>query len=310
MGAHSLLDTCGAGLPYKRSLMLFQKWLVIDKLEFIDSLPPSVLQDEVAFCWFPSTPAHLLKKQTLLFLSRTEYRVAVGVPGITWTSPVDETELLTTGLIRLFFQTSYAKRDQVPYLITDQPISFENPFFRHLNDSCQEQGFRSINLLYMNRANSLVLAALNNASLSQQFSQEADRWLGSVASKKPVSEIPIFIRTDLHNDPVTAMELVSSLEKQLVEQDPRLALAAVLLEQGTHTKAVEIEVRNLKKQVNDLQAYLVIQKTESKYLLNWYQNEYEILPLWYKRLGHIIKVLTGKRSFRSLFRDDVKKYNP
>ena len=40
----------------------------------------------------------------------------------------------------------------------------------------------------------------------------------------------------------------------------------------------------------------------------FYHNEYEILPLWYKRFGHIIKVITGKRTFRSLFNDNVKKY--
>jgi hypothetical protein len=32
-----------------------------------------------------------------------------------------------------------------------------------------------------------------------------------------------------------------------------------------------------------------------------------VLPLWYKRFGHIIKVLTGKRSFKSLFDDKAKK---
>lgn len=41
---------------------------------------------------------------------------------------------------------------------------------------------------------------------------------------------------------------------------------------------------------------------------NFYHYEYEILPLWYKRFGHIIKVISGKRTFKSLFNDDVKKY--
>jgi len=45
-------------------------------------------------------------------------------------------------------------------------------------------------------------------------------------------------------------------------------------------------------------------------LLSFYKNEYEILPLWYKRFGHIIKVLMGKRTFHSLFSDKVKKYTP
>jgi hypothetical protein len=40
---------------------------------------------------------------------------------------------------------------------------------------------------------------------------------------------------------------------------------------------------------------------------NWYHNEYEVLPLWFKRVGHIVKVLTGKKSFKSLFPDKVKK---
>jgi O-antigen biosynthesis protein len=34
---------------------------------------------------------------------------------------------------------------------------------------------------------------------------------------------------------------------------------------------------------------------------NWYYKEYEVLPLWFKRLGHIVKVFQGRRSFKSLF---------
>ena len=49
-------------------------------------------------------------------------------------------------------------------------------------------------------------------------------------------------------------------------------------------------------------------KDDYENLFKWYHNEYEILPLWYKRFGHVLKVLMGKRSFRSLFSDDVKKY--
>jgi hypothetical protein len=37
-------------------------------------------------------------------------------------------------------------------------------------------------------------------------------------------------------------------------------------------------------------------------ILAWYQKEYELLPTWYKRFGHVIKFFTGKRSFKSLFK--------
>jgi glycosyltransferase involved in cell wall biosynthesis len=38
----------------------------------------------------------------------------------------------------------------------------------------------------------------------------------------------------------------------------------------------------------------------------WYRKEYEELPLWYKRFGHLLKVLKGKRSLKSLFSKSEK----
>ena len=57
-----------------------------------------------------------------------------------------------------------------------------------------------------------------------------------------------------------------------------------------------------------LQLSKQVQEQEYYEVIDWYNHEYEILPLWYKQFGHIIKVLMGKRSFRSLFSDNVKKY--
>jgi hypothetical protein len=34
--------------------------------------------------------------------------------------------------------------------------------------------------------------------------------------------------------------------------------------------------------------------------LSWYYKEYEVLPEWYKKIGHLIKVIQGNRSLRSL----------
>ncbi len=41
---------------------------------------------------------------------------------------------------------------------------------------------------------------------------------------------------------------------------------------------------------------------EVQSIKEWYNNEYEVLPIWYKRLGHVIKVMIGKRSFKSLLK--------
>jgi hypothetical protein len=54
--------------------------------------------------------------------------------------------------------------------------------------------------------------------------------------------------------------------------------------------------------IMQLQARLTTEKKHSHTILEWYKKEYEVLPMWYKRFGHIIKVIMGKRTFKSLFK--------
>lgn len=56
--------------------------------------------------------------------------------------------------------------------------------------------------------------------------------------------------------------------------------------------------------LNFIQLGKRISQDEYYGLKHWYTKEYEVLPLWYKQFGHIIKVFMGKRSFKSLFRDE------
>lgn len=46
-----------------------------------------------------------------------------------------------------------------------------------------------------------------------------------------------------------------------------------------------------------------------KAIADWYFNQYEVLPLWFKRLGHIVKILYRKRSWRTLYNDSAKGYD-
>jgi hypothetical protein len=74
----------------------------------------------------------------------------------------------------------------------------------------------------------------------------------------------------------------------------------------------EEEIKNWQQRAllyrNFLSLSKSVQQKEYYDVLDWYHKEYETLPLWYKRLGHIIKVIMGKRSLRSLFNDNTKKY--
>jgi len=68
--------------------------------------------------------------------------------------------------------------------------------------------------------------------------------------------------------------------------------------------SIESELSNQKEYADLLRS-----SHSTRKLQDYYTNEYEILPTWYKRVGHIIKVITGKRSFKSLLNDKLKKHN-
>jgi hypothetical protein len=75
---------------------------------------------------------------------------------------------------------------------------------------------------------------------------------------------------------------------------------SLFLKSELKKKCVELENQNI---------YINILKHQDEAIKinNFYFNEYEILPSWYKRFGHIIKVLQGKRSFSSLYNNSNKK---
>lgn len=80
---------------------------------------------------------------------------------------------------------------------------------------------------------------------------------------------------------------------------------------GRGTAASESDL--WRKRASLYQEFLAISKQvqEKEYfgVIEWYHNEYEVLPLWFKRLGHIIKVITGKRKLSSLVNNKLKRTN-
>jgi hypothetical protein len=113
------------------------------------------------------------------------------------------------------------------------------------------------------------------------------------------------------NDLLSTLLSLQQAELEFKQQSPRLyslilanqALERELDSLGSKYSGTEMELRHQKQYVEVLRSHHA-----TKELQDFYTREYEILPLWYKRFGHIIKVLTGRRTFQSLFRHDVKKY--
>lgn len=105
--------------------------------------------------------------------------------------------------------------------------------------------------------------------------------------------------------------ILRQVESELTRQVPQwkaLVEANRLLENKLNAlllkySSTDSELRYQKEYVDVLRS-----DHAARELQDFYTKEYEILPMWYKRFGQVLKVLTGKRTFRSLFRDDVKKY--
>jgi hypothetical protein len=141
-----------------------------------------------------------------------------------------------------------------------------------------------------------------------------DDWLhGNMFSDLRSMTSYFIIDTDNFNEALEKKQLLDSACKSWLDDQP--GLSGVLNEYLMMQEAFET-INSAHKQVTErlAGAEKTIDVVRTKYkddyenLFKWYHNEYEILPLWYKRFGHVLKVLMGKRSFRSLFSDDVKKY--
>jgi hypothetical protein len=123
----------------------------------------------------------------------------------------------------------------------------------------------------------------------------------------------LFLLAPAHERTVESIEKeIRTVYARLQNETPRLSVA---LSQNAAMKKEIIDLakvnRQLKEEKQILNTLLDMssQHNEVNYILNFYKNEYEILPLWFKRLGHIIKVFMGKRTFKSLFDDNVKRHN-
>ncbi len=101
-------------------------------------------------------------------------------------------------------------------------------------------------------------------------------------------------------------ESLNGTENKLKQNIPTLATLALA------TKKMQDENNLLWQKIGyltrELGHYKVFnqqlkEQDESEKILQFYHREYEQLPLWYKRFGHIIKVITGKRKLSSLFKN-------
>ena len=133
-------------------------------------------------------------------------------------------------------------------------------------------------------------------------------YLNFLQKSKDSQELILFFPPDSNSLSIPNSELKNA-EMEFRNENPQ---AFALLEENIRfakrLEQCEISVQVLREDLASRNAYIGVPRNALKMVSDFYHNEYEILPLWYKRFGHIIKVVIGKRTFRSLFNDKVKKY--
>ena len=194
-------------------------------------------------------------------------------------------------IVAFFFFTNYYKLQGIPVVLCNNSAALEACAIR--------QGFEEI----IQRWQMPILAAGESERIRQcynQFLQEpvgvAGQLYVNIAKQTDIETINEICRAEETRfaQANQAFYLVKQQNKQLLEQVwqlERISLAAQqeIVNQREHNKILR-------------------SASQATALQNYYNDEYEVLPLWYKRLGHIVKVLIGKRTFKSLFNGNVKKY--
>lgn len=222
--------------------------------------------------------------------------------------PQDPTDAYIENIIALFFEPSY-------YLVKGKPVVFlrdnatGSEFIEKLFEKSEKQGLH---------LSIFKTKGIGSDDAGTQFAYEitssdfdygaiVENWLLRFIDEKNPGEIHFLFEK---SDPALLGILSALREKEVtLFKTQHYKFANIAYQQQALIDQYKGELDMKRSAEKNIQNYLGMQKKQTADNVEWYRHEYEILPTWYKRIGHLIKVMMGKRTFRSLFSDKVKKYN-
>lgn len=278
--------------------MFINKWLVRDSLQKEDFTinPPGVC---IRLDKAPSDPARLLNAIQNHYW---DIPLAVLFPENT-AVPEENSESFAEFMIRLFFQPSYYNNDFHPVVFFSDKAPSINAFLDLVDLKCRRQGLMETNRYSITNKSLAIISGGKSESID--LDSLIKIWQKDFVAGNESSEIHLII--DLKSDQQQILNTIQEEENRLKSSD-EYSLASFLYFKQREIENYRHELWLRSVSEKNMELYLSIQKEERANGLKWYYHEYEILPLWYKKFGHILKVIMGKRSFKSLFRDNVKKY--
>ncbi len=222
-------------------------------------------------------------------------------------------------LVSLTFHSNYIKTDyDNPVVLFEMSQTNTHKHIPVIREAFKSHGYNDIKPMVISKDDVSVLGHYSKNirfDLEKTFDSLPSKYISAV--KKVTSSdffFPFFL--ECPEELLTFLNILKETDFVICRDLPQVYSLltenrSLQLEESKLISKLEL----LQEELNSLNNYhLNYNSTVARYkkqiaeLLKFYKNEYEILPTWYKRLGHIIKVLIGKRTFRSLFNDNVKKY--
>lgn len=202
-------------------------------------------------------------------------------------------------LLLFFFHPYYQWGDRGKPLIVFMPAAPRACFRRRMEEFLAQQGLQAELLLVYPGSGVRMLEMCDNDPAGEYYRYCVSEWSAEDVFLLPDS-CPERVIEDLQavtND----LRMEHPVFSRLASENTVIRKQLALLDRDNVRLKEENTILNELTELNS-------RHNEVDYILKFYKNEYEILPLWYKRFGHVIKVLQGKRSFRSLYDKKVKKY--
>jgi len=210
-------------------------------------------------------------------------------------------EPILDAIVSLFFLPNYKYSDGRPVILVEGYTEKDSPpFLTQLKAKLATQGFDG-------------LEVIGTAEMIKLPSNEADLGVEYRKSLTAASNFGKALVLEEGSDWAKTQAVLINEERALEREDPagfvriirHVELERELATQRRLVAAMKGEIANLGTYVDFIRS-----GSQAAELQQYYNNEYEILPKWYKRFGHMIKVIMGKRNARSLYDDKVKKYKP
>jgi hypothetical protein len=214
-------------------------------------------------------------------------------------------EKISADIVAFYFLPGYYRKQGRPkILVSNQNESQYLNFTATLAANALPQGFENIDIQHVAKSHTTQIYFDNESS---KFRDAYTQLLNGADNNG--SELFIKVRNLAEIESLNL--IVKEEEEKFAKRDPAFFASKKQINQLEEEKyRANILIQSMEQELANHQSHAALLRSNShaSHLQNYYNNEYEILPGWYKKFGQLIKVLTGKRAFKSVFEKNTKKY--